>query len=163
MDRRTNMSAELDLESEFPTAGDVAESPESQLSMAESVVSPLFPPSFPPLEPLPAAIGEPGAPNGNGDRDLIGRFAAGNRAAAGHAAPLARRVALLRRTLLRSSTPERMRAGVEALWKRFAEGDTAAGKLLLSYCLGPPESLDLIHQVTRLEGLLVHGIEVSNG
>jgi hypothetical protein len=127
------------------------ESPESSLTSA--------PTDFP--GPL-VETNQSDTPFANGGRDAAGRFVVGNRAASGHAAPLARRVARLRSQLLRSSTPARMRAGVEALWERFAEGDVAAGKLLLSYCLGPPESLDLIHQVTRLEGLLYRGVE-SNG
>jgi hypothetical protein len=47
-----------------------------------------------------------------------------------------------------------MRDGVQALLAKFAKGDTQAAKLVLGYVLGPPESLDLIATVTRLESLV---------
>ncbi len=119
-----------------------------------------------PLEALPEVISQPEAlpciPNVNGGRDDIGRFAPGNRLAAGHGNPLARRVARLRSELLRASTPDRMRAGVEALWDKFAAGDVAAGKLIMAYCLGEPRALDLIESVVRLQGLVLRGTS-SNG
>lgn len=112
-----------------------------------------------PLEPQESPI----APNVNGDgRDIAGRFAPGNRAAVAHRNPLASRVARLRSELLKASTPERMRLGVEALWEKFAAGDVAAGKLILSYCLGEPKSLDLIEQVLKLEDTIYRGV-ASNG
>jgi hypothetical protein len=84
-----------------------------------------------------------------------GQFLPGNRAGRGN--PLARRVALARSTLLEGATKERMTALADGLFDQAGKGDVAAAKVILSYVLGPPQSLDLVQQVETLRGLVLRG------
>ena len=113
--------------------------------------SPFLPPSEP-ASPPDEEASEPLDAVSDGDRDAGGRFVAGNKAAKGN--PVAKQAAALRTELFACCTREAMRDGVQALLAKFAKGDTQAAKLVLGYVLGPPESLDLIATVTRLESLV---------
>ena len=89
---------------------------------------------------------------GSNGRGAGGRFVAGNRFARGN--PHARRVALLRATLLKTVTPKDLRDVVMAVLKEAKEGDIAAAKELFLRLLGPPEELDLIERLDALEARL---------
>lgn len=106
--------------------------------------------------PVPEPEDSPLTSAGDGRDPTTGRFVRGNRAGRGN--PLARRVAQLRSELLKTSTRAKMRAGIEKLWAQFAEGDCASARLILGYCLGPPEALDLIRQVETLRATIVRGV-----
>jgi hypothetical protein len=86
-------------------------------------------------------------------RGASGRFAAGNRGGPGN--PFARQTARLRQAMLDAVSPEDMQAVIGALKKKAADGDVAAAKLLLSYCIGKPtapenpDTLDL-HELTTI-------------
>jgi hypothetical protein len=97
------------------------------------------------MQPTPSTTGSNGRGSG-------GRFVAGNRCARGN--PHARRVALLRATLLKAVTPEDLRRVVAALLKQAKDGDVAATKELLQRLLGPPVELDLIERLDALEAKL---------
>jgi hypothetical protein len=71
-------------------------------------------------------------------RDVHGRFRPGN--AGGPGNPFARTVAALRKALLDSVSEQDLKDMVEALKLKARQGDTAAIKLLLQYCVGKPES-----------------------
>jgi hypothetical protein len=90
----------------------------------------------------------PSPPDSNG-RGQAGRFGAGNRFGKGN--PHARRVSLLRATLLTSVTPGDMKDVVAALLAQAKAGDVAATKELLQRLLGPPVELDLIERLEILE------------
>jgi hypothetical protein len=90
---------------------------------------------------------------GSNGRGAGGRFVAGNRFARGN--PHARRVALLRATLLKAVTPEDLREVVLAVLKQAKTGDITAAKELFLRLLGPPVELDLIERLDALEARLV--------
>jgi hypothetical protein len=90
----------------------------------------------------------PSPPDPNG-RGQAGRFSAGNRFGKGN--PHARRVSLLRATLLTSVTPGDLKEVVAALLAQAKAGDVAATKELLQRLLGPPVELDLIERLEVLE------------
>jgi hypothetical protein len=75
----------------------------------------------------------PAPPRGSG-RTRGGRFAEGNTLSRGN--PFYRRQCELRTALLACVTAEALRAYGEKLLALAMEGDTAAGKLLLTYALG---------------------------
>jgi hypothetical protein len=74
-----------------------------------------------------------GASNG---RDNWGRFAAGNRAAAGN--PINRRMRELRQALFDCTTDEDIVEIKRSLMESARAGDTAAAKVLLEYLIGKP-------------------------
>lgn len=79
-------------------------------------------------------------PNGeNGGRDRHGRFGRGNRAAAGHAAPYAAKVASLRAALLEAVSPEDIQAIAKALIEKARRGDLRAARELFDRLLGAPD------------------------
>jgi hypothetical protein len=74
-------------------------------------------------------------------RTAGGQFAPGHRFAKGN--PHHRKMAELRRAVLRMMTPERLNELLEALFAQGKAGDVTASKLLLSYALGkPPRAID---------------------
>jgi hypothetical protein len=75
----------------------------------------------------------------NGERGGNGRFAAGNKAAAGHNAPHARRVATLRSTLLNSVTEQDIQDIASALIAKAKEGDLRAIREVFDRILGQPD------------------------
>ena len=77
------------------------------------------------------------SPNGTNGRGPGGRFGPGNRF--GHGNPLGGRVARLRSALLGAVTEDDMRHLARSLVDRAKEGDAAAAKLVLAYCVGRPE------------------------
>ena len=91
------------------------------------------------------------APSTNGDngRSGHGRFAPGNPGGPGN--PYARRVARLRAALLRTVGPADIDAIAQGLIKAAKDGDVAAARLLLSYCIGEPVGLDLLARIEALE------------
>jgi hypothetical protein len=88
-----------------------------------------------PANPLPQAP-SPTAEAPQPERDLRGRFAAGNRGGSGN--PFARRVADLRRALLDAVTPEDLQTLTRQLIAMAQAGDMAAARLVLAYTLGKP-------------------------
>jgi hypothetical protein len=85
-----------------------------------------------PLTPVPTD----GPPAAAGGRTADGRFAPGNKAAAGN--PFHRRVAALRQTLVSCVSEKEMKALGRALFKLAKGGDAAAAKVLLAYLIGKP-------------------------
>src|SRR3954447_22893462 len=79
-----------------------------------------------------------GVPQLKVGRDVHGRFTKANPGGPGN--PFARKVAALRKTLLDSVSDQDLKDVIEALKLRARQGDTAAIKLLLQYCVGKPES-----------------------
>jgi hypothetical protein len=77
-----------------------------------------------------------GVPLLNIGRDVHGRFRKGNQGGPGN--PFARKVAALRQALLDSVSEQDLKAIVEMLKRKARQGDTAAIKLLLQYCVGKP-------------------------
>lgn len=85
------------------------------------------------------------------NRTENGRFAPGNRAAVGHGRPHAAQVAALRTTLFEAITPDRLQRVVNALIVQAEEGNVAASRLILEYCLGKPIETDILDRIERLE------------
>src|SRR5437773_3339300 len=79
-----------------------------------------------------------GIPQLDVGRDVHGRFRKGNPGGPGN--PFARKVAALRQALLDSVSEQDLKDVVEVLKLKARQGDTAAIKLLLQYCVGKPES-----------------------
>jgi hypothetical protein len=78
---------------------------------------------------------------GSSNNDARGRFVKGNKAGSGN--PYARRVALLRRAMLRVVQPNDLQAIIVKLILLACTGDVAAARLVLLYTLGKPsESVD---------------------
>jgi hypothetical protein len=78
---------------------------------------------------------------GSSNHDARGRFAKGNKAGTGN--PYARRVAMLRRAMLRVVKPDDLQAIIVKLILLACTGDVAAARLVLQYTLGKPtESVD---------------------
>jgi hypothetical protein len=69
-------------------------------------------------------------------RDVHGRFRPGNPGGPGN--PFARKVAALRKALLDSVSEQDLKDILEMLKLKARQGDTAAIKLLLQYCVGKP-------------------------
>ena len=69
-------------------------------------------------------------------RDVHGRFRPCNRGGPGN--PFARKVAALRKALLDSVSEQDVKELVEVLKGQARQGDKAAIKLLLQYCVGKP-------------------------
>src|SRR4051794_8726499 len=70
-------------------------------------------------------------------RDVNGRFREGNKGGPGN--PFARKVAALRKALLDSVSEQDVKDVAEILKLKARQGDMAAVKLLLLYCVGKPE------------------------
>lgn len=70
-------------------------------------------------------------------RDVHGRFTKANPGGPGN--PFARKVAALRKALLDSVSEQDLKDMIEALKRQALEGDKAAIKLILQYCVGKPE------------------------
>src|SRR4051812_47583774 len=77
-----------------------------------------------------------GAPLLDVGRDVNGRFRQGNPGGPGN--PFARRVAALRKALLDSVSEQDVRDVAEMLKLKARQGDVAAMKLFLQYCVGKP-------------------------
>jgi len=71
------------------------------------------------------------------DRDLCGRFKAGNLGGPGN--PFARQTANLRKSIVTTSTPEQVQALTKKIYAMAMDGDLTAAKLYLSYAVGKPE------------------------
>src|SRR3954451_4431515 len=70
-------------------------------------------------------------------RDVHGRFTKANPGGPGN--PFARKVAALRKALLDSVSEQDLKGVAEMLKLKACQGDMAAIKLLLQYCVGKPE------------------------
>ncbi len=68
--------------------------------------------------------------------DALGRFARGNRGGPGN--PFARRLAMLRRTLLSQVSEDDIQNAAKRLTEEARKGDLAAIKLLFAYVIGRP-------------------------
>src|SRR3954464_6081965 len=79
-----------------------------------------------------------GIPLLNVGRDVHGRFIKGNPGGPGN--PFARKVAALRKALLDAVSEQDMKDMAEILKQQARQGDVAAIKLLLQYCVGKPDS-----------------------
>ncbi len=85
--------------------------------------------------------------SGEAGRDSRGRFTKNNPGGPGN--PFARQTARLRQVMLDEVSEDDLRDIVKALKQRAREGDTAAAKLVLTYCIGrpaaavDPDSLDV--------------------
>src|SRR5438105_14944181 len=95
----------------------------------------------PPFKPFANGAGSapPGdavAPSAATGRDALGRFAKGNRGGPGN--PFARRLAILRRTLLSHVNEEDIQKAAQRLTEEARRGDLAAIKLLFAYVIGRP-------------------------
>ena len=95
-----------------------------------------------PIKPSPSTA----VPNGRGE---AGRFTSGNRFGKGN--PHARQVARLRAALLKSVSPDDLRAVMASLLAKAKDGDVAAARELLQRLLGPPVELDLTDRLMVLE------------
>src|SRR5437016_4155897 len=82
----------------------------------------------PPGKPKPAAAAMA--------RDALGRFAKGNRGGPGN--PFARRLAMLRRTLLSHVSEDDVENAARRLTEEARKGDLAAIKILFAYVIGKP-------------------------
>lgn len=89
------------------------------------------------------------SPNGPNGRATGGKFAAGNKGGPGN--PHAARVAKLRSTLLKATTPARMLLVVNKLLELAEGGDLGAIKELFQRTLGPAVELDLLTRLEELE------------
>jgi hypothetical protein len=69
-------------------------------------------------------------------RNLNGHFAPGNRIGKGNLGN--KRMAELRRALLDSATPDRVKAVAEALYEMAVGGDVSAAKVWLEFTVGKP-------------------------
>jgi hypothetical protein len=88
-------------------------------------------------------------------RDEKGRFLAGNPGGPGN--PYAKRVANLRKALLKAVTEEDMVEVVHALTAKARKGDVAAAKVLLNRVFGPPISSEVIARIEELERQIMGG------
>ena len=91
-------------------------------------------------------------PNGRIGRASNGRFAAGNPGGPGN--PQAKRVAALRKALLKSVKPADVEAIVAKLVEAAKNGDTVAAREILDRTIGKPVQTDLLQRVEQLEQLL---------
>lgn len=91
-------------------------------------------------------------PNGHNGRAPNGRFAAGN--AGGPGNPQAKRVAALRKALLKSVKPADVEAIIAKLVEAAKAGDTVAAREILDRTIGKPVQTDLLQRVEQLEQLL---------
>ena len=95
--------------------------------------------------------------NGGTGRDSRGRFRAGNRAAAGHKAPLSAVVAARRAAAVEAITPEQMAGIMAAQVQKALTGDSAAAHFCFRWVMGEAVPCDLLAQVERLEALAERG------
>jgi hypothetical protein len=94
-------------------------------------------------------------PNGANGRDQNGRFAPGNPGGPGN--PQAKRVAALRRALLKSVKPADLEAIVLKLVEAAKAGDIQAAKEILDRTVGKAVQTDLLQRVEQLEASLTRG------
>ena len=73
------------------------------------------------------------------DRDLCGRFKAGNLGGPGN--PFARQTANLRKSIVTTSTPEQVQALTKKIYDMAMDGNLTAAKLYLSYAVGDRKSV----------------------
>ena len=76
------------------------------------------------------------SPNGGNGRDATGRFTKGN--AGGPGNPFARRVALMRQTMLEAVSDEDLREIVRALVDRAKQGENGSVQILFDRLFGKP-------------------------
>jgi hypothetical protein len=91
-------------------------------------------------------------PNGTNGRLPNGRFGVGNPGGPGN--PQAKRVAALRRAMLKSVKPEDIEAVIVKLVELAKAGDTTAARELLDRVIGKAVQMDLLQRVEALEMLL---------
>jgi hypothetical protein len=90
-----------------------------------------------------------------GKDPATGRFVAHNKYGRGN--PVARQAFRIRQSLFAALTPELMTEATLAIIGKAIKGDVAAFKVLCEFTLGPPQALDLLHQVARLKGAILRG------
>jgi len=113
---------------------------------------------------LPLALAEPTPPTDTplepsvteGKDAVTGRFLAHNRYGKGN--PVSKQASRLRRALYAAVSPADLRDVVEKLVAQAKAGDTAASKILLTTLLGPPQSLDVLAIVAKLENVVFKGV-----
>jgi hypothetical protein len=88
------------------------------------------------MKPQTMSINPKGIPPQNVGRDGNGRFCNGNQGGPGN--PFARKVAALRNALLDSVSEEDLKDIIDILKTKARQGDTAAFKLILQYCVSKP-------------------------
>ena len=88
-------------------------------------------------------------PEGTVGRGGNGRFLRGNKAARGN--PVAKKVQLLRDSLIRATSALDMREVRNAMLALAKDGDVAAAKLLWDRTLGPPVAMDVLGRLEALE------------
>ncbi len=132
---------------------------ESRFTSAEPGILPLSD-SLGAPESIPAPV-EPDPVNAVSDgRDpASGRFTVNNRFGKGN--PCAKQASRLRKALYNAITVQDLREVVETLVAQAKAGDTAASKILLTALLGPPQSLDVLAIVAKLENVVFRGAQPS--
>jgi hypothetical protein len=98
----------------------------------------------------------PRFPNGRngGGRDERGRFKRGNKAAVGHAAPLAAKVSAIREAGIGEITPDRWARIMSAQADKAEKGDTAAAAFVGRWTQGEPQALDVLERLEKLESMV---------
>ncbi len=110
---------------------------------------------LPPLEPIPADT--PLLPSVTEGKDPTnGRFLANNRYGRGN--PVSKQASRLRRAPYAAVTPADLAEVVQKLVAQSKAGDVAASKILLTTLLGPPQSLDVLAVVAKLENVVFKGV-----
>ena len=141
---QTNITDEIQITDEIPS--NTVDLWNTAGAGAEMELSPPSEPNTPPLEPSPT------------DRDpTTGRFMQGNRLGRGN--PVARQASRLRKALYAAVSPADLREVVQALVMQAKGGDVAAAKVLVQTLLGPPQSLDVLAVVAKLENVVFRGVQ----
>jgi len=83
-----------------------------------------------------------------------GHFRKGNSVASGHARPHAKKIATLRRAMLRAISTKDVRRVVKKLLELALEGDLDAIKILLDRVFGQPIAEDVEQRLADLEEML---------
>lgn len=91
----------------------------------------------------------PLGPVGDGDRDALGRFRPGNRAACGN--PLGGKVQALRVALVQAVDEDDVAKIAAGLIEQAIAGDVQAAKIILDRVLGPSQALDLMARLETIE------------
>jgi len=87
------------------------------------------------------------------ERDQSGRFATGNRAAAGRRRP-SDAIARAREAVVNAASPADLVAIVESLVDQAKSGNVGAAREILNRVLGPPLPYDIVERIEQLEARL---------
>ena len=133
------------------TTDTIVDEPESQTLPVPGEQTVLF--------PLSESVPPPLSPSVSGQDPHNGRFLPGNRIGRGN--PVARQASRLRKALYAAVTPADLQEVVQSLVAQAKAGDVAASKIVLSTLLGPPQSLDVLAVVAKLENVVFRGVKAS--